>query len=79
MSLLEQYEDDENIVSLMSDLSEFETVYEKVKVKTSKIEAVTDAETNKTTLKATTESSITPELFDELCEKVDKFRTKIVS
>jgi len=79
MSLLEQYEDDENIVALMSDLSEFETVYEKVKVKTSKIEAVTDAETNKTTLKATTESSITPELFDELCDKVDKFRTKIVS
>ncbi|PLX01126.1 MAG: hypothetical protein C0594_14270, partial [Marinilabiliales bacterium] len=80
ISLLEEYEDnDENVSSLLPELRAIKAIYDKIQVASSDIVAETDAESGKTIIKSNTESSISPEVFEELCVKTDEFRTKIVS
>jgi len=78
MSLLDEYKDDENIAKLITELKNLEKVFEKIKITSSKIEPVTDSKTKVTTLKAKTETSISPEVFENLCNKVAEFRNNII-
>lgn len=78
LSLMEEYKDHEDVANLLADLSEIKEIFDKVKVSTSKVEPVTDPETKITILKSTTETSYEPEVFDELCKKIEVLRNNII-
>ncbi len=78
INLLNEYNDNKIVASIIPDLNELKSVYDKIQVSSSKIEAVSDKDSKVTTLKTSTETSISPEVFDSLCEKVDILRNKIV-
>ncbi len=78
LNYLGQYEDNEDIATLIVDLNELKAIYDEVQISSSKIEPVTDEETKVTTLKSTTETSISPEVFDRLCETAISFRNEII-
>lgn len=79
LSLLQEYSEDQNVASLMVDLNEIEGIFEEVQVTNSKIEAVTDASANKTVIKSQTTATMDDKVFKKLCDKVQQFRTKIIS
>lgn len=82
LSLLDEYKDgnaSETVKELLAELNALNAIFEKIQVTTSKIEASVDDATNKTTLNSKTKIVITPEVFDNLCSKVEEFRNKIVS
>ncbi len=78
ISLLNEYKEDENIKVLIPKLDELKAIFDQIQVSSSKIEPVTNDETNVTTLKTQTETSISPEVFENLCNTVDKIRNEIV-
>lgn len=78
INLLNEYKDNENVSSIIPDINEIKSIYDQIKVSSSKIEAVSDKDSKVTTLKTSTESSISPEVFDSLCEKVEILRNNIV-
>ena len=53
-------------------------IFDQIQVSSSKIEPVTDTESNVTLLKTQTETSISPEVFDNLCNEIEKIRNEIV-
>lgn len=82
LSLLEEYKDGnaaETIKELITELQKLNSIFEKIQVTTTKVEASVDDKSNKTTLNSKTKIVITPEVFDSLCLQVEEFRTKIVS
>jgi DNA-directed RNA polymerase subunit F len=78
LNYLEQYNDKDDIKSLIEELNSLKSIYDEVQISASKIEPVTDEETKVTTLKSTTETTISPEVFDRLCEKAISFRNEII-
>jgi hypothetical protein len=74
----ESGEEDEDIVSLMVQLKELKTVFDKIKVETTEIKIEPNDETNVTTLKSQTKITITPEAFSELKENVKMLRTNFI-
>lgn len=80
MSLLEEYEEsNQDVASLIVELKGLRAVYEKIQIASSEIVTETDASTGKTVIKSTTESSVSPEVFEELCAKAEEFRNNIVN
>ncbi|MBU0765864.1 MAG: hypothetical protein KJ607_13650 [Bacteroidetes bacterium] len=80
ISLLEEYEeDDENVASLLPNLREMKGIYDKVQISSSGVEVKTDEQSGKTTISSKSESSISPEIFEELCVKSESLRNKIVN
>ncbi len=77
-SLLGEYKDDENIAELITELSSIQAVFDKIEVSSSKIEVVSSSDSKVTTLKTSTKTTITDEIFEELCDKVETFRNNIV-
>lgn len=75
MKLLDGNKDHEDVASIIRELEELKKTYDKITIKTSKIEPVTDEATKVTTLKSKTTSNVTAEVFDELRNKIQNIRT----
>ena len=74
VSLLEENADNEDVKTVMTNVNELKAIFDKIEITTSKIEPVTDEETNVTTLKSKTTVSMSPETYYELKEKVKIIR-----
>jgi len=79
MSLLEDNADDIDVQAVMKDVQELKSIYDKIKITHSEIEAVEDPNTNITVLKSESSVKITPEIFKELSLKVKEIRTRYIS
>jgi len=76
ISMLSEYPNDENVKYVLEELNKIKTIFDKVVVSKSKIEAVEGAD-GKTILKTESTSSISPETLTELYKAVDEIRTSI--
>lgn len=82
LSLLEDYKTGasaETIKDLSAKLNEIKAIYDQIQVTTSKLESTEDTKTNVTTISSKTKVSISPEVFDNLCKTVEKFRKEITN
>ncbi|MBI9068189.1 MAG: hypothetical protein JEZ09_12925 [Salinivirgaceae bacterium] len=79
VSLLESFDENEDITFMINKVNKIKAVYDKVQVVTSKIEPITNDNLKVTTLQAKTEIFVSDEVFNELCETVNKIRMEIVS
>jgi hypothetical protein len=75
MKLLENNKDNKDIAEITVLINNLKKTYDKVIIKSSKIQSVTDEKSNTTTLKSTSSSNINPELFVELKEAIKTIRT----
>ncbi|MFP4060554.1 MAG: hypothetical protein ACLFUC_08740 [Bacteroidales bacterium] len=74
LRLLNEYQSNASVASLIEEVNELKAIFDKIKIKTSEIETVHDEQTNVTTLKSQSEIEITREVFDELKSKVEAIR-----
>ena len=78
IKLLEENKDNSDVAGLLAEVNELKAIFDKITVETSEIEPSYDAETNVTTLKSQTTSSMSPEIFAELSEKVKTLRNTYI-
>lgn len=81
LNLLESYkEENADIQDVYSKINELKVIFDQIKiVNTSNVEAETDAEQRITTIKADSETFMSQEVFDKLCQKVDEIRSEFIS
>ncbi len=79
VSLLEQSSDDEDAMSVLEDVQELKTIFDKVIIEQGEVTPVEDPETNVTTLKSESSIEITRDVFIELRAKVIEIRTSYIS
>jgi hypothetical protein len=75
MKLLDNNKDNPDINQIITLVNQLKLVYNKITIKSSKIQPVTDAKSNVTTLKSTSTSNINQEIFNELRESVKSLRS----
>lgn len=75
--MLERYIVEPGIEEIYNDLDEIRMVFEKVNIKYEYVAPVTDKEKKTTTLKSKTTVEISDEVFNEIVEKIEVFRTKV--
>ncbi|MDA3779512.1 MAG: hypothetical protein PF487_04700 [Bacteroidales bacterium] len=73
--LLEANRNNSDVKEVLTNITEIKKVYDKIKITTSKIEPVTDKETNVTTLKSKTEVTMSPETYKQLKDEIRVIRT----
>ena len=78
IKLLDDYKTNPDVASIMPEVNDLKNIYDKITIKTSKIEPVYDATTKVTTLKSKSEISITPEIFKELTSKIKATRSNFI-
>jgi hypothetical protein len=78
LKLLNENKDNPDVASLIAEMNDLKKVFDKIDIKSSKIEAVTDAKTNVTTLKSQSKITISKETFIELTDKVKAIRNNFV-
>lgn len=76
ISMLSEYPNDENVKAVLPDLERIKTIFDKVVVSKSKIEAV-EGKDGKTILQTESSATISPETLTELYKAVDEIRTNI--
>ncbi len=80
LNMLESQRNDEDIAYLYNKMTELKSIFEQIKiVNTSKVEAETDNENKITTIKADSETHISPEVFELLIKKVADIRGEFIS
>lgn len=80
MRLLDESKENEDVQDVLVEVEDLKATFDKIKLTTtSPVKASVDEENNVTTLKSKTQSNVTPELFNELKEKVFKLRSKYIS
>jgi hypothetical protein len=75
IKLLESNKDNTDVADIALQINGLKKVYDKITIKSSKIKAEVDEKSNETTLKSTSTSDMTPEVFMELREAVKTIRT----
>ncbi len=75
IKLLDNNKDNIDISQTITLINQLKLVYDKVIIKSSKIQPVTDVKSNVTTLKSTSTSNINQEVFNELRETVKSLRS----
>jgi hypothetical protein len=75
ISLLDENSDNEDVQMVMVNVNELKRIFDKIEITSSKIEPVTDEETNVTTLKSETTISMSTATYNELKEKVKVIRS----
>lgn len=75
IKLLENNKENKDISDISALILDLKKVYDKITIKSSKIQTVVDEKNNETTLKATSSSNITEEVFVELKQAVKTIRT----
>ncbi|MCD4833932.1 MAG: hypothetical protein K8R31_09070 [Bacteroidales bacterium] len=78
LSLLDENSDNADVLNVMTNVNELKAIFDKIEITTSKIEPVTDEETNVTTLKSETTISMSPATYNELKEKVKLIRSNYI-
>ncbi len=78
LSLLDENSDNADVKNVMVNVNELKAIFDKIEITTSKIEPVTDKETNVTTLKSETTISMSPATYNELKEKVKLIRSNYI-
>jgi len=73
-NLLNQNLDNEDVKNVITNVEELKIIFDKIEISTSKIEPITDSQTNITTLKSKTNISMSPKTFSELKEKIKVIR-----
>ncbi|MDA3894262.1 MAG: hypothetical protein PF517_21590 [Salinivirgaceae bacterium] len=77
ISLLSSYENNADIDYILAMVENIKAVYDQIQIVTSKVEPVTNNESNITTLQAKTEIFISDEVFSNLLTTVDSIRNEI--
>jgi hypothetical protein len=75
MRLLNDNKNNSDVVAVQSQIKEIKSIYDKIKISSTKIEPVSDPKTKVTTLKSKTKVFITQDIFNQLREKVKAVRT----
>jgi hypothetical protein len=78
LKLLNENKQSPDVATLITEMNELKQIFNKIKIKTSKITAVPDKNTNVTTLKSVSTVSVTTETFQELTEKVKTIRNNFI-
>ena len=78
LKLLNESKDNPDVASLIAEMNDLKRVFDKIDIKSSKIEAVTDTKTNVTTLKSQSKITVSKETFIELTDKVKAIRNNFV-
>ncbi len=79
LKLLDESKDNTDVASILRDINDLKTTFDKITIKTSKIEVVPDEESNVTILRSKSKVNMTPAVFKELQEKVNVLRNKFIS
>jgi hypothetical protein len=74
MKLLEENKNNPDVATVYVEMNELKKVFDKIEIKSSKIEPVLDKKTNVTTLKSESKQIVTPQTFKELTDKVRAIR-----
>jgi hypothetical protein len=75
MKLLDGNKDNADVAAVIKDMNDLKVTYDKIIIKSSKIEPVVDEKTNVTTLKSESSSNIDEDIFTELRNKVVTIRS----
>lgn len=78
MKLLEENVENSDVAAILAEVTELKTIFDKVIIETTTIEPEHDAETNVTTLKSESSTTMTPEIFAEISEKVKSLRNSYI-
>ncbi len=79
IKLLESNKDNSDVAEILNDIGDLKKTFDKIRITTTSIQAVPDEESNVTVLKSESKIDITPEVFQELQEKVKVLRTNFIS
>ncbi len=79
MHLLEDNKDNIDVAEILTEISDLKSTFDKIIITTTSIQAVPDEESNVTILKSKSTIEITPEVFQELQEKVKMLRSNFIS
>jgi hypothetical protein len=74
LKLLESNKTNEDVSGIIAEMNDLKTIYDKIIIKSSKIEPVLDETTKVTTLKSESSSNITESVFVELRDKIQTIR-----
>lgn len=74
LKLLESNKTNADVSGIIAEMNDLKTIYDKVIIKSSKIEPVLDETTKVTTLKSESSSNITEKVFIELRDKIQSIR-----
>jgi hypothetical protein len=73
-NILEENMDNDDVKNIISQVDQIKQIYDKIEIKSSEIEPVTDEETKVITLKSTTRVKMSPDTFNQLKEQVKVIR-----
>jgi hypothetical protein len=76
--LLDEHKGNPDIDGLIVQINDLKATFDKISIKSGKIEPVYDENTKVTTLKSKSEITITPEVFKELNDKVKVLRSNFI-
>jgi len=79
IKLLEDNQDHPDVSSLMDQITDLKDTFDKITITTTPIKVVPDEESNVTILQSESTIDITPEIFEELIEKVRVLRQNFIS
>lgn len=79
ISLIDEYNDSEEMGLLRVKMDELRTIYNNVEIKRGGVEASTNAETQVTTIKTDSEAYMSPDVFKSLLKKVEEIRGEFIS
>ena len=79
IQMLEDSKDNMDVAEILTDIGDLKATFDKIIITTTSIQAVPDEETNVTLLKSESKIDITPEVFQELQEKVKVLRSNFIS
>lgn len=79
VSLLKEAKDDPDAQKVLKDVLDLKETFDKISITQGENTAVTDPETNITTLKSSSSHNLTQSVFDELVNKVEEIRTSYIS
>ena len=79
INLLENNKESVEVQTVLQDVNNLKLTYDKIKIEQSEITAVEDPQTNVTTLKSESDVTLSPEIFEELRNKINEIRTRYIS
>ena len=79
ISLIEEYNDSDEMGALREKMETLKTIYDQVEIKTGAVAAETNAETQTTTIKSNTSATMSPEVFKALLQKIEEIRNDFIS
>jgi hypothetical protein len=78
LKLLAENKENPDVANLIVEMNDLKKIFDKIDIKSSKIQAVTDEKTNVTTLKSQSKITVSNETFVELTEKIKTIRSNFV-